>query len=127
MILLFITFYIVTIHIGALPNAICSLDNLYTVQTNINLFTCAPSCLSSVTVLSVPTNICPPNQDGALCGFIASTNIYSLSGYSQWNCTAFGFTTTNPCSLPVWPGIGCSVDNNVISIGLNSVGLIGTQ
>jgi len=47
------------------------------------------------------------DTDTALCGFIAGTNIGSLSQYSQWACTAVGETVGDPCS-PVWTGLSCS-------------------
>ena len=75
--------------------------------------------------------MCVPNQDNALCGLIAATNIYSLAGYNKWNCTSQGLTSTNPCANPVWPGIICGIsgitNNSVISIILGSLGLTGNE
>ena len=70
--------------------------------------TCTPLCLSSVATRNLPTATCVYPQDSGLCGMIAASNIQSVSGYSQWSCASGGYTSTNPCSSPVWPGLGCS-------------------
>ena len=59
-----------------------------------------------------------------MCDIIAATNIQSISGYSQWSCTTGGFTSTAPCTSPVWNGLVCT-GNNVVSITLNNFGLTG--
>ena len=69
--------------------------------------TCAPECVSSVPIHSTPSIVCPTNQEIALCGLIAATNIHNISVFSQWSCTTAGYTSTDPCS-PVWTGLGCS-------------------
>lgn len=50
------------------------------------------------------------DQDKALCGLIAATDVQSIK--SQWSCNSTGFTSTNPCS-PVWSTLICS--GNVIT------------
>ena len=88
---------------------------------------CAPACVSSVTTKSVPATVCPvpSSQDIGLCGFIAATNIQSISGYSQWSCSVFGISSAAACTAPIWAGITCS-GGNVVSIIAVSVGLTGS-
>ena len=88
--------------------------------------TCAPLCVSSISSgnLNVPSAVCVYPQDTGLCGLIAATNIHSISGYSQWSCTAGGYTSTTPCLAPVWPGIICS-GINVVNLNLTSIALTG--
>ena len=61
-----------------------------------------------------------------MCDIIAATNIQSISGYSQWSCTAGGVTSTTPCSAPVWNGLGCS-GSNVVFISISSTSLRGNM
>ena len=112
--------------VGTIPSAICSVSGLKDFLLSGNLFTCSPLCVSSVPTRNVPNNVCTPNQDGALCGLIAATNIHSIAGYSQWNCSVYGFTYTNPCTSPLWPGITCNVNNSVASIDVDSLNIIGS-
>ena len=120
---------ILTDFIGAIPNTICqiiSLTALYITYSGTNPgVTCAPLCLSSVTTHAVPSAICPSNQDIGLCGLIAATNIQSISGYSQWSCTTGGYTSTSPCTSPMWPGVSC-VGSNVVSMNIGSLGVTGS-
>ena len=60
----------------------------------------------------------PTAQDNGLCGIVAATNIQSI--YSNWSCTTAGSTTTNPCTVPVWNGVGCS-GNTVTQISVINV------
>jgi Leucine-rich repeat (LRR) protein len=64
------------------------------------------------------------STDVALCGFIAATNIHSLSEYSQWSCSASGITDSDPCSAPVWLGLTCS-GSSVSQLSVNAVSGIG--
>ena len=115
---------------GTIPNSVCLLTHLTELQLtsgNSNPgITCGPLCVSSVSSLSVPSSICVYPQDMGLCGFIAATNIQSLSGYSQWSCTTLGVTTTSPCVQPYWTGLNCS-GINVVSIVLKNISLTGTN
>ena len=115
--------------LGAIPNTICQLPSLtYLSLTNTNTnpgITCAPLCLSSVTTRYVPSTICVYPQDQGLCGLIAATNIQSISGYSQWSCTTGGYTSTSPCTSPMWPGVSC-VGSNVVSMNIGSLGVTGS-
>ena len=61
-------------------------------------------CLTTVIDRLIPPNY----QDAALCGFIAATNIESISSHTMWSCTTDGLTSTNPCNASSWFGIGCS-------------------
>ena len=105
--------------IGSVPSSICQITQLHKFDISLSHgnagISCAPTCVSSVPILNVPSAICPSNQSVGLCGFIAATNIHNISGYSQWSCTTTGVTTTNPCS---WSGITCDGRNNVVSIGI---------
>ena len=116
------------------PSSICLLQHITKLQINTagtDLgIQCVPACVSSISVISIPTTTCPSNQDIGLCGLISATNVYSISGYSQWNCTTLGKTLTNPCSSPVWNGIACGsgiTNNSVISITLSSLGMTGKE
>ena len=86
---------------------------------------CSPSCLSKFGISNVPAvSVCPSAQDVAgLCGFVAATNIQSISGYSSWSCSTAGYVNSNPCS-PLWPGITC-VGNAVTGISLTGLSLSG--
>ena len=115
------------VYIGAIPNTFCqltSLINLFITYSGNPGITCAPLCVSSVTTRSVPSTMCPSNQDIGLCGMTAATNIQSISGYSQWSCTTGGVTSTAPCSTPLWNGLGCS-GSNVMFISVSSTTLRG--
>ena len=79
----------------------------------IFIIMCVMSCNISVVKAADP-----------LCDFIAATNILSVSGYSQWSCTANGVTTTLPCASPVWNGVGCS-SLSVVSLTFGSGLVIG--
>ena len=72
----------------------------------------------------VPSTLCPTNQEIGLCGLIAATNIQTISGYSQWSCTTGGYTSTAPCTSPVWAGISCN-GIDVVSISIGGVGVTG--
>ena len=87
---------------------------------------CAPQCVSSIISanLNVPSTICPTNQDIGMCSLVAATNIHSISGYSQWSCTTGGYTSTAPCTSPVWSRVLCS-GNVVTSINVYNLGLTG--
>ena len=87
--------------------------------------TCAPACVLTIGSRSVPSTACPSNQDIGLCGMIAATNIHSISGYSQWSCTTGGYTSTSPCTSPMWPGVSC-VGSNVVSMNIGSLGVTGS-
>ena len=86
--------------------------------------TCTPLCLSSVTTLVAPSSTCPTSEDMAFCGFIAATSIQSVTGYSMWNCTTGGTTSSSPCS-PVWPGLSCS-GSTVLVINLGGLQFAGS-
>ena len=77
--------------------------------------TIPPTAIPTITPSFIPT-AAPTviTQDNALCGFIAATNIGSVSGYSMWTCTVNGFTSTNPCSSPMWTGVS-SCDNGYVN------------
>ena len=45
-------------------------------------------------------------QDNALCGFIAATDVKSISGYGNWICNTNGITTSDPCIE--WEGLACN-------------------
>ena len=100
--------------------------SIYITYSNTNPgITCAPLCVSSVSSRYVPSTKCPSKQDQGLCGLIAATNIQTISGYSQWSCTAIGAPLTPPCtSSPVWNGLACA-GNNAISLSVSNVGLTG--
>ena len=111
--------------VGSIPNAICvlSITLLYITNSGTNPgITCAPLCVSSVNTHYVPSTICVYPQDQGLCGLIAATNIQAK--YGQWSCTTAGLTSSTPCKSPVWPGTVC-VGSDVVSINVNSIGLIG--
>ena len=59
-----------------------------------------------------------------MCDVVASTNIQTLSGYSQWSCTTLGVVSTAPCTAPVWSGLICS-GSVVVSISLTNIGVSG--
>ena len=68
---------------------------------------------------------CPSEQDDALCGFVAATNIETL--YTKWSCDTLGFTATDPCAAGfVWDGLACDGFSSVMNIILYGVGLTGT-
>ena len=46
------------------------------------------------------------SQDDALCGLIAASDIASQSGYSMWQCTTDGLTSTDPCTED-WEDTDC--------------------
>ena len=84
------------------------------------LLTRSPICLTTVA-----DRIIPPNyQEAALCGFIAATNIESISGYEEWSCTTSGIPSTDSCAATAWSGVTCD-SGLVIDIGLNGFGLAG--
>ena len=111
-----------------MPSTLClitSLMKLYVTTGGSNPgVSCAPSCLSSLPASTVPSRVCPSNQDTGLCGLIAATNINTIASYFHWSCTTAGVTSTNPCSSQLWSGIVCS-GNNVVSISVNNIGLSG--
>ena len=104
-----------------------NLQSFQVTDSSSNLgISCAPLCLSSVPSgnLFVPSTVCVYPQDYGLCGLIAATNIQSTSGYGQWSCSNLGYTSTNPCAVPVWPGLSCN-GINAVSINFGSVGITG--
>ena len=111
----------------------CQLNNanglLITYASTNTGITCAPACLSSITSgnVYVPSTVCPmpTNQDNALCGLIAATNIQTISGYSQWSCTTLGISSVAACTAPIWAGVACS-GSNVVSITAANIGLSGS-
>ena len=109
--------------IGSVPSSLCTsvLHTLNVLPGNSGI-TCAALCISSIASTNVPSTVCIPSQDRGLCGFIAATNVNSLTVYTSWSCITLGLLSTNPCS---WSqGIGCN-GNTVVSINLVSVGLTG--
>ena len=98
--------------------------------TNIGsnpLLTCAPSCLTTVSIRTLPTTVietCPSAQDDGLCSFIAATDIETISSKTMWSCTTDGLTTTDPCVATIWSGITCD-GGYVDSITLDNLGIIG--
>jgi hypothetical protein len=59
-----------------------------------------------------------------MCGFVAATNIASISGYNEWACDTTGHTTTDPCTGP-WTGITCT-GTDVTYMNVNSKGVTGS-
>jgi len=74
--------------------------------------------LLNMLMLNLVNATTPTFQDDGLCGFIAATNIVTISGYSQWICTTDRITSTDPCASGlIWNGLTCSggyVDSVVI-------------
>ena len=66
----------------------------------------------------------PSFQDYGLCGFIASTDIASISEFDEWSCTTDGVATGDPCVATMWSGITCT-GGYVDSISLSSIGITG--
>ena len=84
------------------------------------LLTRSPICLTTVA-----DRIIPPNyQEAALCGFIAATNIESISTKTMWSCNTDGVTTTDPCQATVWSGVSCD-GGFVTSINASTIGVTG--
>ena len=108
---------------GTIPSSLCDIGTLtflhITDSASNPLLTRSPMCLTTVT-----DRIIPPNyQESAICGFIAATNIESISTHTMWSCNANGVTSTDPCS-PGWSGISCS-GSAVDNLGLGNIGLTG--
>jgi len=123
----FLNHIIKIFHIGQLPSSLCSIGVLtyFHISDSGNTgLTCTPQCLTTVSNRYIPATYCPNFQDDGLCSFIASTNIITISGYSQWICTTDKITSTNPCS-PVWPSVTCS-GGYVHSISILNKGITGT-
>jgi hypothetical protein len=96
-----------------------------TFQFNSNsLISCYADCLSTVTTLVTSGYDCPTTQDIGMCGFVAATNIASISGYDEWACDTTGHTTTDPCTGP-WTGITCT-GSAVTYMSVNNKGLTGS-
>ena len=114
--------------LGSIPYSACGLPNIHTFDITASGsnpgITCAPLCVSSMAQNTVPSTTCIYNQDAGLCGFIAATNIHTISGKTMWVCVAPGVTATNPCS-PLWGGLVCS-GNSVVSISISGIGLSGS-
>ena len=116
--------------VGTVPSTLCDITGLTKLHITIYgtnpLLTCAPLCLTTVTTRSLPSTVvetCPSAEDDGLCGFIAATNIASISNYDEWSCTTDGVTSTDPCAGgSVWTGIEC-----VNFIQLSSLSITGTM
>ena len=63
-------------------------------------------------------------QDDGICGFIAGTNIQSITNYNAWGCSNADQANSNPCLAP-WPGIVCNAGGLVSSITLTALGITG--
>ena len=113
------------VFVGAVPASLCqiSLTSIALTFNDANpLLTCAYSCLTAATTF-LPDGVCTD----ALCGFIAATNIASITGYDEWSCSTYGATSTNPCADgSEWTGVSCSSADVVDSIDVSSLGLTGT-
>ena len=115
--------------IGTVPSSLCGIATLTLIHisnSGNSLVTCAPLCLTTVTDSNLPSTVletCPSAQDDALCGFIAATNIESISTHTLWSCTSDGLTSADPCS-PVWSDITCS-GSSVVNLDLNTISLTG--
>ena len=136
---------------GIVPTELCSIDNLLSLSFGNNAaISCYADCLNASTLdagsisscddvslptsmpsslpTSVPTNfpsVAVGSQiDEAICGFIAATNIASMSRYEDWVCDELSVPLTDPCDT-IWTGITCSNDNNVTDFSISGSGLTG--
>ena len=115
--------------IGRVPSSLCSyatLTGIHISDAGSNpLVTCLPLCLTTITIQDVPSSRCPsPEIDTALCGFIAATNIQSITGYTMWSCASDSVTSSNPCEATVWAGVSC-ISSSIYTLALSNVGLTG--
>ena len=118
-----------------MPISLC--DNTMFILLTIYLdrgndgITCAPSCLTTIFSASLPNKVvetCPSFQDAGICGFIAATDIESISSKTMWSCNTDGVTITNPCnSSSLWSGVSCGSSGYIDSISLSSLGISGTM
>ena len=109
--------------IGTVPSSLCDITYLHILHLTDNatnpLLTRSPMCLTTVNERFIPPNI----QEGAICSFIAATNIESIPGKLMWSCTSNGLPSTDPCSF-LWYGIGCN-SGAIAQLFFNSIGLAG--
>ena len=82
-------------------------------------------CIFMIIILTFASNMVVCAQNGGICGLIAATNIQSYSGYSQWSCTTDGVYSSTPCNSPVWAGITCNNESNIVAIDLINIGFSG--
>ena len=113
---------------GVISSELCNNTKLryFNFQTNPGI-SCYAGCLTSVYTLTTSGRICaqsPTPQDKALCGFIASTNIASKSGYNEWVCDSSRMTIGDPC-YPLWTGLTC-LNRLITRMDLDSLGFTGS-
>ena len=111
--------------IGEVPSELCAISGLTLLSAsgNSGIF-CSYLCLTTVTQITLPPTSA---QDDGLCGFIAATNIDSLTGYDEWQCTSDGVTSTDPCvGGSEWTGVTCSSSGTVTDLNLADIGLGGS-
>ena len=123
--------FVICIVVGNVPSSLCDipvLNYIYITRYNSNpLVRCASLCLTTVNQRILPSTVfetCPSIQDYGLCGFIAATNIESLTNYNEWSCTTGGLTSTDPCNIAKWTGVTC-MNGFINSISLNVSNMTG--
>lgn len=92
-------------HTGEVPAELCAVSVLTGLFMDGGL-SCYAGCLTSVSPTTGGAPKCAPSaQEVGLCGFIAATNVQSVSPYTDWACDVSGYPATDPCA---WDGIMCS-------------------
>ena len=126
---------------GNVPSVLCAIPSLLSVNLTLNpMLTCYDECLPNAGLSELDTGDavqCAPYAEieaSALCGFVAATNISSISVTTTWQCNSSGYPVTNPCGLdgaPTWQGINCEAGKvvylNLLNTGVNGKELNGVS
>lgn len=107
--------------IGSIPTSWCSALDVLHVDNNPWLCYESGSCYESIgTYSAINVSACATEQDLALCGFVAATDVASVA--NDWVCTAIGIAT-GVCGSG-FTGVACN-SGVVESISLVSLGITG--
>jgi hypothetical protein len=63
------------------------------------------------------------NQYESLCSLSAGFTNLAAIGVQGWNCSA---QSANICTGPIWTGVTCDLNLNIVSIDIAGLGIQGT-